>query len=295
MTPFLWFVGKALDGSCLREGATLPVAEKITPFLRWAGSKRRLLPKLSSYWSCDRRRYVEPFVGSAALFFAIRPRQALLSDINSDLIEAFALIRDDAAAVYERLIGLPLGPESYYGLRAENPAILKPVDRAARFIFLNRFCFNGLYRTNTHGAFNVPYAHAKTGGLPSWQQLQACSSLLANAALCHGDFEEILLTGVGSKDFVYLDPPYAVQNRRVFRQYGPDTFGISDLKRLSGVLDEIHARGAHFVLSYAWCREANQTFSKWPARRVYTQRNIAGFVRHRRRAAELIVSNVLPQ
>jgi DNA adenine methylase len=273
----------------------LPVTEKITPFLRWAGSKRRLLPKLSAYWSGDSERYVEPFVGSAALFFAIQPPQAVLSDINSDLIEAFALIRDDAAAVYERLIELPLGRKSYYALRAKNPVILSPLDRAARFIFLNRFCFNGLYRTNSQGAFNVPYARAKTGGLPSWQQLQACSALLANVALCHGDFEEILLTRVKPKDFVYLDPPYAVQNRRVFRQYGPNTFGITDLKRLSAVLDEIHSRGAYFVLSYAWCREANQTFSKWPARRVYTQRNIAGFVRHRRRAAELIVSNVLPQ
>lgn len=269
--------------------------ETVTPFLRWAGSKRRLLPKLSAYWLCDRKRYVEPFVGSAALFFALRPPRALLSDINSELIETFTLIRDDAANIYDRLIRLPLGRTSYYRLRAKKVVVLKPADRAARFIFLNRFCFNGLYRTNTQGAFNVPYAPAKTGNLPSWPQMQACSALLANVNLLQGDFEQILLNNVGSGDFVYLDPPYAVQNRRVFRQYGPQMFGITDLKRLSGVLDEIHNCGAHFVLSYAWCREAIETFSKWPVRRVYTQRNIAGFARHRRRAAELIVTNVFLQ
>jgi DNA adenine methylase len=264
----------------------------INPFLRWAGSKRRLLPKLAAYWSHERERYVEPFVGSAALFFAIRPPQALLTDINSDLIETFARIRDEPAKVHGRLVRLPLGRESYYSLRATDPASLKPADRAARFIFLNRFCFNGLYRTNTKGAFNVPYAPVGTGRLPSWEQLQACSRLLATSDLRDGDFEKILLENVKRTDFVYLDPPYAVQNRRVFRQYGPDTFGTSDLKRLSVVLNEIDARGAHFVLSYAWCREANQAFKNWPTRRVYAQRNIAGFARHRRRAAELIVSNV---
>jgi DNA adenine methylase len=270
----------------------LQTVEAINPFLRWAGSKRRLLPKLAAYWSGDRERYVEPFVGSAALFFAIRPSRALLTDINPDLIETFAQIRDEPAKVHKRLVRLPLGRESYYILRAKDPASLKPADRAARFIFLNRFCFNGLYRTNMRGAFNVPYSPAKTGNLPSWQHLLACSRLLANVDLRPGDFEKTVLENVKAKDFVYLDPPYAVQNRRVFRQYGPDTFGISDLKRLSAVLDEIHSRGAHFVLSYAWCREANQAFKNWPTRRVYTQRNIAGFVRHRRRAAELIVSNV---
>ncbi len=269
--------------------------EAVAPFLRWAGSKRRLLPKLSNYWNNEYRRYVEPFVGSAALFFAIRPSSALLSDVNAGLIEAFTLIRDDVAGVYERLVRIPLGSKSYYALRAEDPLTRKPLDRAARFVFLNRFCFNGLYRTNAKGSFNVPYAPTGTGDLPSWRHLQACSALLSGVELIRGDFEEILLENVEAQDFVYLDPPYAVENRRVFRQYGPETFGTSDLRRLSMVLDEIHSRGAHFVLSYAWCREATIAFRKWPARRVYTQRNIAGFARHRRRAAELIVSNVVPR
>lgn len=267
-------------------------SEPITPFLRWAGSKRRLLSRLSVYWTDDANRYVEPFAGSAALFFAIGPKNALLSDVNSELIEVFTLVRDEARSVYEHLGQFSLGRESYYTLRATNPRRLNPVARAARFIFLNRFCFNGLYRTNTSGVFNVPYAPTGTGNLPSWPQFQSASRLLSGAELIHGDFEAVLLNNVSVHDFVYLDPPYAVGNRRVFRQYGPETFGIADLERLSSVLDEIHRRRAKFVLSYAWCREATLAFRKWATKRVYIQRNIAGFARHRRRAAELIVSNV---
>ena len=267
-------------------------SEEAAPFLRWAGSKRRLLPKLSKYWTGESGRYVEPFVGSAALFFAIRPKTALLSDINPELIETFILIRDEVSAVANHLERIPHGRESYYRLRAKDPSKLRPIDRAARLIFLNRFCFNGLYRTNAAGAFNVPFAPTKTGDLPSCQKLKACSALLANVDIRRGDFQEILLRTVKANDFVYLDPPYAVQNRRIFRQYGPDTFGITDLERLRDLLEEIDVRRASFVLSYAWCREAVTLFGKWPTRRVYTQRNIAGFVHHRRRAAELIVSNI---
>lgn len=263
------------------------------PFLRWAGSKRRLLSKLSAYWTSDAARYIEPFAGSAALFFALRPKRALLSDVNSELIEVFTLVRDDPRGVHRRLVQLPQGRESYYSLRAIRPQQLKPIDRAARFIFLNRFCFNGLYRTNMGGAFNVPYAPTGTGSLPCLEQLQLASTLLKRAELLHGDFEAILSRKVTSRDFVYLDPPFAVGNRRVFRQYGPETFGTADLERLGRLLDEIDRRGAKFVLSYAWCREATVALRKWSTRRVYTQRNIAGFVEHRRRAAELIVSNVV--
>jgi DNA adenine methylase len=262
------------------------------PFLRWAGSKRKLLPKLLPYWTAGYDRYVEPFAGSAALFYAIRPQRALLSDINPDLIQALAVIRDNPVAVYREARTYPATSNAFYRLRAVDPSVLNPVERAARFLFLNRFCFNGLYRTDRNGRFNVPFAAQKTGDLPPRDQFLTAAAMLKPCTIKCGDFERVLRSAVRAGDFVYLDPPYAVGNRRVFRQYGADTFGLSDLQRLKAVLEMIEGRGAHFVLSYAYCREAKSTFKSWPFRRVYTHRNISGFAKHRRRAAELIVTNI---
>jgi len=137
------------------------------PLLRWAGSKRRLIPRLRSFWSHRYKRYVEPFMGSACLFFALRPARAILGDINGDLVATYHTIREHPRAVWNALQRIPVGKTSYYATRQLNPNDLSDVNKAARFIFLNRFCFNGLYRTNLQGRFNVPYAPARTGSLPS--------------------------------------------------------------------------------------------------------------------------------
>jgi len=259
-------------------------------FLRWAGSKKRLLPKLIAYWDEGFTRYVEPFMGSAALFFAIRPSKALLSDINMDLVETFCTVRDHPLAVYNSLSRLPLGERTYYQIRQKDAAVLSPLDRATRFVYLNRFCFNGLYRTNKNGKFNVPYAASKTGRLPTLEELYKTSKVLSRAQIKMGDFEETL-HDVQADDFVYMDPPYAVQNRRIFRQYGPDCFGTEDLERLASALLDIDRCGAIFLVSYAMCREAMEAFKRWNIRRAFTQRSIAGFSRHRRKAIEILVSN----
>lgn len=264
----------------------------IIPILRWAGSKRKLLSKLIPYWGSGHTRYFEPFAGSAALFFALRPSVAVLSDTNSELIETLALIRGDASAVYEKLVSFPEGKRSYYRLRSLSPRRMAPIARAARFVFMNRFCFNGLYRTDKQGKFNVPFASSGTGNLPSWDQFRLAASALNSATLYCADFEAAVMSRVRRGDFVYLDPPYAVGNRRIFRQYGPGTFGLEDLERLGALLNVIDRRGAHFVLSYAYCREAKDEFFRWPHKRVFTTRNISGFAKHRRRAAEMIISNI---
>ena len=270
--------------------STTKLIQTAKPFLRWAGSKKRLIPKLSPYWGNGYARYIEPFMGSAALFFAIEPTNAVLSDVNSDLVETFCAVRDHPRAVFNRLVRLPLGKEAYYQIRQLNAPQLPPLDRAVRFLYLNRFCFNGLYRTNGEGKFNVPYSDSKTGNLPSLDELRKAASALSCAKILARDFIETL-NEVQADDFVYMDPPYAVQNRRIFRQYGPASFGIEDLARLATSLPEIDKRGATFLVSYAMCREAMEAFSGWHIRRAHTQRSIAGFSRHRRKAVEIFVSN----
>lgn len=264
----------------------------VIPFLRWAGSKRKLLPRLAPYWGGSYTRYIEPFMGSASFFYAAAPASAILSDINQDLVSTFVSVRDHPRAVYNRLLDIPKGKRSYKKLRKLNPTSLDSLDRAARFIFLNRFCFNGIYRTNSKGIFNVPYAPSGTGDIPTWDVFLAAARPLQSALIVCADFEDVVLDHVGEGDFVYLDPPYAVRNRRVFRQYDPQTFGLDDLKRMDQTLNRIDERKAKFVLSYAYSPESIEYFQNWKRRKVFTQRNVSGFAEHRRMAAELIVTNI---
>ena len=266
--------------------------DAVAPFLRWAGSKRKLLPRLAPYWGNSYTRYVEPFMGSASLFFATNPSAAILSDINQELVNAFVSVRDHPRAVHNRLISIPKGKRSYKKLRKLDLASLDPLDRAARFIFLNRYCFNGIYRTNINGVFNVPYAPSRTGSLPTWDVFWAAARPLKSAEIVCDDFQSVVNSYVRKGDFVYLDPPYAVENRRIFRQYGPQTFGLDDLKRMNETLGTIDKRGAKFVLSYAYSPEAIHYFQNWKRRKVFTQRNVSGFAKHRRMAAELIFTNI---
>lgn len=265
-------------------------SQQPSPFLRWAGSKRQLVPQLASFWRPSFIRYVEPFMGSACLFFSIQPKTAVLNDLNAELVNTFSVVRTRPGSLALRLTSLPRGRRSFLRLRDQDPSHLGKIDAAARFIFLNRFCFNGLFRTNRQGRFNVPYAPTRTGHLPSAQELATASRSLRCATLTSHDFATTLAQ-TQRGDFVYLDPPFAVENRRVFRQYGPQTFGLDDLRRLSAQLHTLDRKGVAFLLSYACCPEGRSAFRFWPSRRVRVHRNVAGFAHFRRTAIELLVSN----
>lgn len=183
-------------------------------FLRWAGSKRRLIPVLRTYWRPEFRRYLEPFAGSACLFFSLNPPRAILGDVNRELISTYLETKYRVAGVIKRLSNMRPNRRTYIRLRSFAPDDLGRAARAARFIYLNRYCFNGLYRTNQRGQFNVPYGGEKSGRLPSAEVLRQCSRRLKTARLIAGDFEQVLRLAVKG-DFVYMDPPYAVGARRV--------------------------------------------------------------------------------
>jgi DNA adenine methylase len=270
----------------------MPLPVTVHPFLRWAGSKRQHVPFLSEYWfNGEYKRYVEPFAGSAALFFAISPSRAVLGDLNEDLIGTFISVRRDPDAVFQKLKRFPKGRDSYYTVRAMTPENLDDSTKAARFVYLNRFCFNGLYRTNALGVFNVPFGAPRSDNVPNLAQLRACSQLLSRALLLKADFR-ITLARVKNSDFVFLDPPYAVSRRRVFVEYGKTQFSTSDLADLAGRLDEIHNRGAAFILSYADSYEARHFFKKWKNHRLTVRRHLAGFSCARRNHYENFFSNI---
>lgn len=259
------------------------------PFLRWAGSKRKQLSRLLAFWSPQHKRYVEPFAGSACLFFEIAPSEAVIGDNNKELIEAYRIVRDEPECLYQRLCHIPRDLATYYRWRSLNAKSLDPATRALRFIYLNRNCFNGIYRTNLKGEFNVPMG-TRLGQYFSKQDLLRCSELLRKTTLIAGDFTKTL-GRVQAGDFVYLDPPYAVSSRRIFKEYGKKTFNTSDIPRLSESLVSIVERNADFLISYADCTEARVLAHKWHSIRLPIRRHIAGFAGDRKKAYEWLISN----
>ncbi|MCD9029093.1 Dam family site-specific DNA-(adenine-N6)-methyltransferase [Luteimonas sp. BDR2-5] len=262
------------------------------PLVRWAGSKKKLLPKLSEYWLPTYERYIEAFAGSASLFFHLEPSCALLNDSNNELIEAYNVLKQDPHGLHEKLISIENSEETYYEWRSADTARMSQFDAAVRFFYLNRFCFNGIYRTNRSGQFNVPYGGQKSGAVPTLDEWMQASERLKSAELSSEDFESFVLRNARQGDFVYLDPPYAVSNRRIFRQYSAQTFGVEDVQRLSDVLYEIDQRGAKFVVSYAKSPETKEIALGWKVRQTVAQRNVAGFSEHRRQAVEVFITNI---
>jgi DNA adenine methylase len=262
-------------------------------FLRWAGSKRQILPILCTYWDTKHQRYIEPFAGSASLFFKLRPHEAVLSDLNNELIQTFRQLKYHPEEVSIALRKFKKGRQEYLKLRALSEKDLLPTERAARFIYLNRFCFNGLYRTNLSGAFNVPYGGTRSGEIPSEQLLTACSSALKAAKLLHGDFENTLNLA-GKDDFVYMDPPFSVESRRVFKEYNRAVFSLDDVKRLRRWMEVLDERKTSFVVSYAECPEGKILKDGFAVQKVSVRRNIAGFAASRSQSTELIISNFKP-
>jgi DNA adenine methylase len=253
-----------------------------------------LLPQLSTFWADGYERYVEPFAGSACLFFYLAPRRALLGDINGRLIETLSLVKTDPGAVTAALRGLRRGKATYYRLRSIAPELLAPAQRAARFIYLNRFCFNGLYRTNRSGAFNVPYGGKRTGRLPSAEIVARCSSALRRAELRAADFEAVL-GRVRPGDFVYLDPPFSVRAKRVFNEYDASIFGPEDVARLRSWLERLDAKGVAFLASYVASGEARYLARGFRTSTVTVRRSIAGFTGSRVLTQELLISNCTPR
>ena len=229
------------------------------PFLKWAGGKAKLAPTVLDRAPQAFDRYHEPFVGAGAVFFALRARgaaAATLTDVNPALIETFQVVRDDPDGLCRALKPLAESylPAShvnraaqYYEVRASTPSTA--VARAARVIFLNRTCFNGLYRENRSGGFNVPHGRYLRPGILDAGLLMACSEALRDAELRCGDFDEACAAATAG-DFVYLDPPYhPLSATASFTSYTGGSFGLAAQTRLRDAFDSLSRRGVAAVLS----------------------------------------------
>lgn len=260
------------------------------PFLRWAGSKKQLIPVLSRFWESSFNRYVEPFAGSACLFFNLSPQKALLSDINQELINVYKQVAVDVDTVLKELKKLKKDKNNYYLIRGLNPENLNPSQRAARFIYLNRYCFNGLYRINSKGEFNVPYCGDERGKMPDENVFRQDSVLLKNASLRANSYEKTL-EDVVPGDFVYIDPPFSVRSKSIFNEYNISKFSSDDIKKLRSWMLKFDRLGVIFLISYAESEEANILKKNFYWETVSVRRCIAGFTANRKRVNEIIISN----
>lgn len=262
----------------------------LEPLIRWAGSKKKLIPLLKANMPKTFNKYIEPFCGSACLYFSLRPTKAVLSDINKELIVSYKTIKKDSKKITERLLGVEKCKTEYLRLRELDPSTLDEVERSYRFIYLNRFCFNGVYRTNREGRFNVPMG-TKTGNLPTPAKISDCAKALKGASLIYGDFKKTLKY-IEQGDFVYLDPPYTKEGAKNRGEYGHGSFNYQDIPTLISYLEKIDEKGAYFLLSYS-CDSALLDLlpSRWYKLELSVNRHVAGFKQHRSIAKEVLVAN----
>ncbi|MEB3223559.1 MAG: DNA adenine methylase [Candidatus Sericytochromatia bacterium] len=219
------------------------------PFVKWVGGKRSLLPQIMGRIPQRFNAYHEPFVGGGAVFFALQPVKARLSDDNGELVTAYQVIRDDVERLIRHLRTHRVEAEYFYDLRAKDPSRLDPVERASRLIYLNRTCFNGLYRVNSRGGFNVPFGRYKNPLICNEAGLRAASLALSGTAAVHAGYEAVL-DQARRGDFVYFDPPYhPVSATANFTGYTAGAFGERDQRRLADVYRALHARGCKVMLS----------------------------------------------
>lgn len=275
--------------------------EAAVPFLKWAGGKRQLLPELRARVPRSFGAYHEPFLGGGALAFEMitaRPgARCSLSDLNSDLVIAYVAVRDRLEDLLDSLRGHAAAyaqdPKAYYyATRASAPR--SAVGKASRLLFLNRTCFNGLYRVNSSGRFNVPMGGYENPNIVNEESLRAASRALGSRGVtieC-ADFGSVLRRAERG-DFVYLDPPYQpVSRTAAFTGYTSACFGGDDLRRLADACDELASRGCHVLVSNSDTGEVRSAFGgEWDADEVGARRRINSDGAGRSGHVELLIRN----
>ncbi len=258
------------------------------PLIRWAGSKRKLLDTLVKSLPKDYERYVEPFCGSACLFFESKKKPALLTDINSELINALNEIKSNKE-IRDQLLAVPNTEKEYYRVRSIDPSTQNANERAIRFLYLNRNCFNGVYRTNKLGQFNVPRGN-KTGTFPPQEVFDSSRKKLKEATLRVATYHETLKS-LKKGDFAYIDPPYS-KSVNFTGQYGLGSFNSSHLGALFADLELLHKKGVKFLFSYRACEETISTLQmNFNVERLSVKRHISGFKNSWNEAEEILVKN----
>jgi DNA adenine methylase len=272
-------------------GAPIANPGKGSPFLKWAGGKTELLPEIESRLPKSFNTYWEPFIGGGALFFRLAPQSAVISDGNEELINCYLAVRDHVDDLISRLKKHHVSKDYFLRLRKMQPWQLDPVDRAARLIYLNKTCFNGLYRVNQRGEFNVPFGEYKNPRIFDETLLRTDSQVLKSAEVLCRDFRHLLYKAMPG-DFIYFDPPYdPLSISSSFTSYSESPFDRREQKALAQVFRALDERGCHVMLSNSDTEMTRRLYKKFHIHAVLASRAINCRPEKRGKISELIVTN----
>ena len=277
----------------------------VAPVVKWVGGKRQLLDDLTPLFPKRVTSYCEPFLGGGAVLFKLQPNIAYVNDINSELIQMYEVIRDNVDELIIALGEHPNEEDHFYSVRdwdrnKEQYGQLTKVQRAARIIYLNKTCYNGLFRVNNAGEFNTPFGHYKNPNIVNAPTLKAVSAYFQKAQLTFSsvDYAEVL-ANVAKGTFVYLDPPYRpISETSAFTSYNSDAFDDSEQIRLAKFIDEINEVGAKLVLSNSDPKNVNpddnffdDLYKSYSIHRVSATRMINSNAEKRGKINELLICN----
>jgi DNA adenine methylase len=271
--------------------AAVGIARSSPPLLRWAGSKKRQFSEYEKFFPRAFDTYVEPFAGSASFLFRLRPEKSKINDINSDLCDFYRYARARPRKLYADFVKIRRSASVYYDTRQQLSGLARGFKRAVYFYFLNRNCFNGIYRTNKFGNFNVPFSDSRVSPYLTLDEFQASTDAIRNCKISNDDFEIFCRRSVGCDDFVFLDPPYYRDGSRIFNEYGASVFAHGDFQRLAHLLCYLDEIGARFLLSFPRTRETISLERSWNSTTRYVRRTIAGNPEARRKQSEMLIFN----
>ena len=271
------------------------IKAEIYPLVKWVGGKRQLMSDLLRNLPLHYNRYLEPFVGGGALFFTLQQENSYISDMNEELINLYQVVRDNVEELIKDLHTHENNKDYYLKIRdldrLDNYGNISAIKRASRFIYLNRTCFNGLYRVNSKGEFNVPFGKYKNPKLVDEVNLVNVSRLLQATEIKHADFKRVLDVAKVN-DFVYFDPPYMPLNETSsFTSYTKDGFGIDKQIELKNVCDELHSKGVKFMLSNSDTQFIKDLYADYEINTVYASRQVNSKASGRGKVTEVLIKN----
>ena len=268
------------------------------PVVKWVGGKRQLLPQILPLIPKRMTTYCEPFLGGGAVLFALQPKRALVNDLNQDLMTVYRVIKENADALIEHLSRHENTPEYFYRIRDLDRdkaayAALSDVEKASRLLYLNKTCYNGLFRVNASGAFNSPYGHYRRPNIVNEQTIRGVSRYFNSCDITFfsGDFAAVL-EQVPKGGFVYLDPPYdPVSDTASFTGYNKGGFGREEQVRLKECCDALTARGVKFLLSNSATPFIRELYGSYRVSLVQARRAVNSVASRRGAIEEVLVRN----
>jgi DNA adenine methylase len=271
------------------------------PFVKWLGGKTKLLPQLTAMQPDSFNRYYEPFIGGGALFFSLMPGKAVINDLNPHLVNLYTQVRDNLDTLLLKageLIDIYLELDDaardafYYLIRDEfNQRTDDDTWGASMFLFLNKTCYNGVYRENANGKFNVPFGRRKTISLHDLDSIKLASEALKGATILNGSYADALKTA-SKDDFIYLDPPYVPLNATSnFTQYVGSNFGNKEHIELKAIFEELHKRGCKIMMSNSDTEVVRNLYKDFKLTEVLAERAVNCKAQGRGKITELVITN----